>query len=52
MFRYFTKRIIAVIPTLILISIFVFSFVRLIPGDPARRVAGPDATYGGCEMET
>lgn len=49
MLRYFIKRIIAVIPTLILVSIFVFMFVRLIPGDPARRVAGPDATLEDVE---
>ncbi|NLW41571.1 MAG: ABC transporter permease subunit [Tissierellia bacterium] len=50
MFRYVLKRLLAVIPTLILISIFVFSFVRLIPGDPARRVAGVDATLEDIEM--
>jgi glutathione transport system permease protein len=33
-----------VIPILIVISIFVFLFVHLIPGDPARLVAGEDAT--------
>ncbi len=50
MLRYAIKRIIAVIPTLILISIFVFMFVRFIPGDPARRVAGPDATLEDIEI--
>ena len=50
MLRYIVKRILAVIPTLILISIFVFMFVRFIPGDPARRVAGPDATLEDVEM--
>lgn len=33
-----------VIPILIVISIVVFLFVHLIPGDPARLVAGQDAT--------
>ena len=50
MLRYVIKRLLAVIPTLILISIFVFMFVRFIPGDPARRVAGPDATLEDVEM--
>ena len=50
MLKYIVKRILAVIPTLILISIFVFMFVRFIPGDPARRVAGPDATLEDVEM--
>lgn len=50
MLRYFIKRLLAIIPTIILISIFVFMFVRFIPGDPARRVAGPDATLEDVEM--
>lgn len=50
MLRYVIKRLLAVIPTLILISVFVFMFVRFIPGDPARRVAGPDATLEDVEM--
>lgn len=50
MFRYVLKRLLAVIPTLILISVFVFMFVRFIPGDPARRVAGPDASLEDVEM--
>lgn len=44
MLRYLVKRILEVIPTLILVTLFVFLFVRLIPGDPARLVAGEDAT--------
>lgn len=49
MFRYFLKRTLAVIPTILIVSIFVFMFVRFIPGDPARRVAGPDATLEDVE---
>ena len=41
MLKYIIKRIIGVIPTLIIVTTFVFFFVRLIPGDPARLVAGP-----------
>ena len=44
MLSYIGKRIIGVIPTLIIVVTFVFFFVRLIPGDPARLVAGPQAT--------
>ncbi|QZY55891.1 glutathione ABC transporter permease GsiC [Crassaminicella profunda] len=44
MLKYFIRRILSVIPILIVISIFVFLFVHLIPGDPARLVAGEDAT--------
>lgn len=50
MLKYVGKRIIGIIPTIILISIFVFSFVRLIPGDPARLVAGDEASYETVEM--
>lgn len=43
--RYLTKRLITIIPILFFVSIFIFLFVHLIPGDPARLVAGPDASY-------
>jgi glutathione transport system permease protein len=42
--RYFNKRLIGIIPILFFVSIFIFLFVHLIPGDPSRLVAGPDAT--------
>ena len=38
MLRYTVKRIVGVIPTLIIVVTFVFFFVRMIPGDPARLV--------------
>ena len=38
--KYILKRIVGTIPTLIIVVTFVFFFVRLIPGDPARLVAG------------
>lgn len=44
MLKYILKRVVGVIPTLIIVTTFVFFFVRLIPGDPARLVAGPQAT--------
>lgn len=39
-----------IIPILFLVSIFIFLFVHLIPGDPARIVAGQDATLEDVEM--
>lgn len=49
MLRYTLKRIVGVIPTLIIVITFVFFFVRLIPGDPARMVAGEQATLQDVE---
>ena len=40
MFRYIGKRLLIAIPTLILISMFVFSLQKLLPGDPALIMAG------------
>ncbi|MGN0158589.1 MAG: ABC transporter permease subunit [Brotaphodocola sp.] len=50
MLRYIAKRIVGVIPTLIIVTTFVFFFVRMIPGDPARLVAGPQATLEDVEV--
>lgn len=41
--RYFVRRILETIPLMFVISIFVFMFIHLIPGDPARTMAGLDA---------
>ncbi|CAN7442515.1 ABC transporter permease subunit [Bosea sp. LjRoot9] len=41
---FFLKRLIGAVPVLFAVSLFVFGFVRLLPGDPARLVAGADAT--------
>ena len=50
MLKYIVKRVIGVIPTLIIVTTFVFFFVRLSPGDPARLVAGPQATLEDVEV--
>ena len=42
--RYLGKRLISTIPLLLVISFVVFMFIHMIPGDPARLVAGQDAT--------
>ena len=44
MLQYFFKRLLGVIPTLLIVGLFIFLFVHLLPGDPARLAAGPDAT--------
>jgi peptide/nickel transport system permease protein len=42
--RYMLRRIINLVPVLVLISIVVFSTVRVLPGDPARLLAAIDET--------
>jgi peptide/nickel transport system permease protein len=44
MFRYFVKRLLTVVPVLIGVSMLVFGFIRLIPGDPAVTMLGERAT--------
>jgi len=44
MLGFALRRLLGAVPVLLAVSIFVFAFVRLLPGDPARLVAGPDAT--------
>ncbi|MFK4825403.1 ABC transporter permease [Paenochrobactrum sp. BZR 588] len=41
---YLLKRILSLIPVLLLVSIFVFLLLRLTPGDPAAILAGDAAT--------
>ncbi len=50
MFIYALKRILGMIPTLILVLVAVFMFVHLLPGDPAALVAGPDADGATIEL--
>jgi peptide/nickel transport system permease protein/oligopeptide transport system permease protein len=38
--HYVARRLVAAVPTLLGVSIVVFMMVRLLPGDPARMVAG------------
>jgi glutathione transport system permease protein len=46
---YFIRRLASTIPVLVAVSIFVFGFVHALPGDPARLVAGPEATMQDIE---
>lgn len=41
---YVFRRLLGVIPTLVIVSVLIFSFIHMIPGDPARLVAGKEAT--------
>ncbi len=50
MLSFLLKRLGGVIPVLLCVSLFAFGFVRLLPGDPARLLAGPDATLGEVEL--
>lgn len=43
MIGYFVRRVLATIPVILTVAIFVFVIVRLTPGDPAAILAGPDA---------
>ena len=40
---YFIKRLFGLLPTLLIVAVLVFLFVHMLPGDPARLAAGPDA---------
>jgi peptide/nickel transport system permease protein len=44
MTAYILQRGLQLIPTLLVVSVMVFAIVRLIPGDPARLLAGESAT--------
>ena len=44
MLDYLLRRLASTIPVLLAVAAFVFLFVHLLPGDPARLVAGPDAS--------
>jgi peptide/nickel transport system permease protein/oligopeptide transport system permease protein len=47
--QYVTRRLVAAVPTLLGVSVVVFMMVRLLPGDPARIVAGLLATESDVE---
>jgi glutathione transport system permease protein len=50
MLQYIVKRLLGLVPTLLLVGVLVFLFVHLLPGDPARLAAGPDATPATVEL--
>ena len=50
MLQYIARRLLGVLPTLLIVALFVFLFVHLLPGDPARLAAGVDATPETVEL--
>ncbi len=44
MFRYFTKRLILLLPVVIFISILIFAIVKIMPGDPVALMMPDDLT--------
>lgn len=44
MLKYFVKRVLGIIPTLLCVLLFLFSLIYLLPGDPASVMLGPRAT--------
>ena len=50
MLNYFLKRLLGLIPTLLIVAVLVFLFVHLLPGDPARLMAGQDADASVVEL--
>ena len=41
---YLLRRVLAVIPVMLVVATVTFVLVHLAPGDPASIIAGPDAT--------
>jgi glutathione transport system permease protein len=50
MLHYILRRLAGLVPTLAIVAVLVFLFLHLLPGDPARLAAGPDATLETVEM--
>ncbi len=48
--QYVLKRLLNIIPIMIVVSIIIFMFIHLIPGDPARLLAGQKATLEEIEI--
>ena len=42
MFTFFVRRLFTLIPTLVFVSMLIFSLQQLLPGDPALVLAGED----------
>ncbi|MCA0246748.1 glutathione ABC transporter permease GsiC [uncultured Bosea sp.] len=47
---YLLKRLLGMLPTLMIVVLVVFLFVHMMPGDPARLAAGPDANLETVEL--
>ena len=44
MVAFISRRLIEAIPVVFVSTILIFSLLRLLPGDPAQVLAGPDAS--------
>jgi peptide/nickel transport system permease protein len=42
MARYLTQRLATIVPTLLFVSMLIFGLQQLLPGDPAKVLAGED----------
>ncbi len=42
MFEYLVRRLASIVPTLVLVSMLIFGLQQLLPGDPAKILAGED----------
>ncbi|MEO7664617.1 MAG: ABC transporter permease [Candidatus Limnocylindrales bacterium] len=49
MLKYIVRRLIAAIPVLLGLSIVLFAFVHLLPGDPCTAILGQHRTPASCE---
>ena len=50
MINFVVKRLLGLLPTLLIVGFLVFLFVHVLPGDPARLAAGPDANQETVEL--
>jgi glutathione transport system permease protein len=50
MTQYILRRLLGLLPTLFLVAVAVFFFIHLLPGDPARLAAGPEADLKTVEL--
>src|ERR1700720_1719335 len=49
MFAYAIRRVLATIPVMVVVALFVFSLLYIAPGDPAAVIAGDQATPADVE---
>jgi peptide/nickel transport system permease protein len=49
MIAYIIRRLLATVPVMAVVAVFVFLLLRLAPGDPAAVIAGDDATQADIE---
>ena len=50
MTNYLFRRLLGLLPTLLIVAVLIFMFLHLLPGDPARLAAGPDAESETVEL--